>query len=91
MFGDLKGNGFDLESTHLRHFLRLSRLTLAVVLLYIWLVSVGSRAIKNGQRHWVDRAERRDLCIFQIGLRLIERRLANALTLSICLSPTYGR
>jgi hypothetical protein len=34
MFGDMKGNGFDLESTHLRHFLRLSRLTLAVALLY---------------------------------------------------------
>jgi hypothetical protein len=44
-FGDLKGNGFDLESTHLRHFLRLSRLTLAVVLLYVWLVSMGSQAI----------------------------------------------
>lgn len=25
MFGDMKGNGFDLESTHLRHFMRLSR------------------------------------------------------------------
>jgi hypothetical protein len=25
MFSDLKGHGFDLESTHLRHFLRLSR------------------------------------------------------------------
>jgi hypothetical protein len=33
MFGDLKGHGFDLESTHLRYFLRLARLTLAVVLL----------------------------------------------------------
>ncbi|MBE0411503.1 MAG: hypothetical protein IBX69_17400 [Anaerolineales bacterium] len=30
MYGDMKGHGFDLEKTHLRHFLRLSRLTLAV-------------------------------------------------------------
>jgi hypothetical protein len=30
MFGDWKGHGFDLESTHLIHFQRLSRLTLAV-------------------------------------------------------------
>jgi hypothetical protein len=30
MFGDLKKHGFDLESTMLRHFQRLSRLTLAV-------------------------------------------------------------
>jgi hypothetical protein len=89
-FGDLKGNGFDLESTHLRHFLRLSRLTLAVVLLYVWLVSMGSKAIKDGKRRLVDRVERRDLSIFQIGLRSVERRLANALSVSIRLGPMYG-
>jgi hypothetical protein len=53
-FGDLKGNGFDLESTHLRHILRLSRLTLAVVLLYVWLLAFGSHVIKSGQRHLLD-------------------------------------
>ena len=88
MFGDMKGNGFDLESTHLRHFLRLSRLTLAVAMLYIWLVSAGSKGIKDGQRHLVDRAKRRDLSIFQIGLRLVERRLTNALPVSVRLRPT---
>jgi hypothetical protein len=90
MFGDLKGHGFDLESTHLRHFLRLSRLTLAVALLYVWLISTGSKAIKNGQRHLVDRAERCDLSIFQIGFRLVKRRLTNALSVSIRLRPAYG-
>ena len=38
MFADFKGHGFDLESTRLRHFERLSRLTLAVTMLYVWLV-----------------------------------------------------
>jgi hypothetical protein len=83
MFGDLKKHGFDLESTMLHHFLRLSRLTLAVVLLYVWLVSVGTRTIRDGLRHLVDRVDRRDLCIFQIGLRWIERRLTNAKTFRI--------
>jgi len=87
MFGDLKKHGFDLESTHLRHFLRLSRLTFAVALLYVWLVTCGTHAIKNGQRHLVDRKDRRDLCIFQIGWRLTKRRLLNALPLSINLCP----
>jgi hypothetical protein len=91
MFGDMKGNGFDLESTHLRHFLRLSRLTLAVALLYVWLISTGSKVIKDGQRHLVDRAERRDLSLFQIGLRSVERRLTNALSVPIRLRPVYGR
>ena len=90
MFGDMKGNGFDLESTHLRHFLRLSRLTLAVALLYVWLVSMGAKGIKDGQRRLVDRAERRDLSIFQIGLRSVERRLTNVLPVSIRLVPVYG-
>ena len=76
MFGDFKGNGFDLESTHLRHCARLSRLTLAAARLYVWLVSTGARAIKNGQRHLVDRKDRRDLSIFRLGWDFIERRLA---------------
>lgn len=86
MGGDFKKHGFDLESTMLRHFLRLSRLTLAVALLYVWLISVGGRTIRDGLRHLVGRVDRRDLSIFQIGLRFIERRLANALSFSIPLS-----
>ena len=78
MFGDFKKHGFDLESTMLRHFLRLSRLILAVALLYVWLISVGGRSIRAGLRQLVDRVDRRDLSIFQIGLRIIERRLTNA-------------
>jgi hypothetical protein len=83
MFGDMKKHGFDLESTMLRHFLRLSRLTLAVALLYVWLISIGGRTIRDGLRHLVDRIDRRDLSIFQIGLRFIERRLTNALPFRI--------
>jgi hypothetical protein len=83
MFGDMKRHGFDIESTHLRHFLRLSRLTLAVVLLYVWFVSEGTKTIHVGLRHLVDRNDRRDLCIFQIGLRFIDRCLINSLSFRI--------
>ena len=84
-FGDLKSNGFDLESTHLRNFLRLSRLTLAVVLLYVWLVAFGSQVIKSGQRRLVDRNDRRDYSIFRIGRNMVERLLCNQEPLSISL------
>lgn len=77
LFGDLKGHGFDLESTHLCHIERLSRLTLLVVLLYIWMLWTGVRTIKNGERHWVDRHDRRDLSVFQIGWRFIDRFITN--------------
>lgn len=85
MFGDFKRHGFDLEKTKLRHFQRLSRLTLAVALLYVWFVAVGTRTIRSGFRHLIDRHDRRDLCIFQIGLRFIERCLTNALNFHIVL------
>jgi Transposase DDE domain len=87
MFGDMKGHGFDLEKTHLHHFLRLSRLTLAVVFLYLWLISVGTKAIRRGQRRLVDRNDRRDLSIFQIGWRIVDRCLTNALEVPMILRP----
>jgi hypothetical protein len=83
MHGDFKKHGFDLESTMLRDFLRLSRLTLAIAYLYVWLISIGGRTIHIGLRHLVDRMDRRDLSIFQIGLRFIQRRLTNALSVHI--------
>jgi hypothetical protein len=85
MFGDMKKHGFDLESTMLRHFDRLSRLTLAVALLYVWLISIGTRTIRNGSRNLVDRTDRRDLSIFQIGFRFIERCVTNAFPFQISL------
>ena len=85
MFGDMKSHGFDLECTMLRHADRLSRLTLAVALLYVWSISTGTKAIQNSQRAQVDRKDRRDLSIFQIGLRLIDRLLINSIPCPILL------
>jgi DDE family transposase len=88
MFGDFKKHGFDLETTLLRHAPRLSRLTLAVAFLYVWLLSVGSRTIRAGLRHLVDRKDRRDLSLFQIGLRFLDRKLLHVLPISILLCST---
>jgi hypothetical protein len=89
MLGDFKKHGFDLESSHLRHFLRLSRLTLIVAFLYLWLVAFGSQVIKRGQRRLVDRPDRKDLSIFRIGLRMVERLMANADPLVMRLMPYF--
>ncbi len=79
MFGDFKYNGFDLESTHLRSVFKLHRLTFAVVLLFLELLTSGSKIIKNGLRRLVDRSDRRDLSLFRIGLYMRERHLANSI------------
>lgn len=73
MFGDWKDHGWDLESTHLRHTDRLSRLVLALALLYIWLVLWGAALIKAGGRAWVDHPTRRDLSLLRIGLDTLTR------------------
>lgn len=88
MFGDLKGNGFDLEHTRLKYFDRLSRLTLGAVLLYDWLICKAVQVVKSGQRPIVDRKDRIDLSLFQIGLRWIERCLKNTdhFSVAFCLT-----
>ncbi len=83
MFGDLKCDGFDLERTMLRDAERLSRLTLAVALLYVWSISIVSKTFQNSHRVQVDRKDRRDLSIFQIDLHFDERRLINSSSLLV--------
>ena len=89
MFADFKRNGFDLEVIRFRHFLRLSRFTLAVALLYVWLVAFGAKTIKQGQRHFVDRYKQRQLSIFRIGYDMLERCLINEDTFSLRLIPYF--
>jgi hypothetical protein len=72
MFGDLKKHGFDLEMTHLRHFLRLSRLTLVVCLLYLWLVAFGEYVLLHNLSGQLDRTDRHDLSIFRLGWDFLE-------------------
>jgi len=78
MFGDMKKHGFDLEASHLRHFLRLSRLTLAVCLLYLWLVALAEHVLTFRLTADIDRSDRQDLSIFRLGWDFLERRLALA-------------
>lgn len=75
MFGDMKRNGFDLESTHLRHSAKLNRLTLAISLLYVRLVALGVELTKRGRASEVDRADRRDLSYFRRGFGFLKRCL----------------
>jgi hypothetical protein len=87
MFGDFKANGVDLAGTRLRSPDRLSRLTLAVALLFCWCITTGFQVIKKGQRNLIDRSDRRDLSIFQIGWRFLIRQVTNESPVAVCLSP----
>jgi hypothetical protein len=88
-YGDMKGHGFDLESTHLQGLDRLSRLVLGVCLVFVWLIAMGSWVVKSGQRHLVDRKDRRDKSYFRLGWDWLERCLAQGQFLRLRFIP-YG-
>ncbi len=88
MFADFKGRGFDLESTRLRRLGKLSRLTLAVAMLYVWLVAYGAEVVKRGRRRLVDRSDRRDLSLFRVGLNMLDRCLAQGIRPFMRLLPS---
>jgi hypothetical protein len=89
-YGDLKDNGFDLERSALEHFLRLSRLTLAVVLLYVWFLAFGADVVQRGLRAEVDRADRRDLSLFRIAWEFLQRVLLFDFPFSVSFVPFFG-
>lgn len=90
MFGDLKGNGFDFERSALRHFLRLSRLTLAVCLLYVWFLAFGTQLVQAGLHTQVDRADRRDLSLFRIAWDSLHHALLWGLPFHVLFEPFFG-
>ena len=73
MYGDMKGHGFDLESTHLRDTQRIERLMLGVCIAFVWLLTLGSWVVKNSFRHLIDHKSRRDKSYFRLGWDWIER------------------
>lgn len=75
MFGDLKGHGFDLETTHLRDPDRISRLVWGVCMAFVWLIATGSWVVKRGLRRRVDCKSRRDKSYFRIGWDWVARCL----------------
>ena len=75
MFKDFKnsGRGFGLELTGLRHSDRLSRLLLALALVYTWVLLWGAYVIVSGDQKLVDNVRKPVLSLFQTGLRFINR------------------
>jgi hypothetical protein len=89
MYGDMKGHGFDLETTHLKCAQRIARLFLAVSIVFVWLISLGSWVVKRGYRHFVDHRSRRDKSYFRIGWDWVERCLGLNQPFSVQITPFF--
>lgn len=90
LFGDLQGGGFRLEQSRLYAAERLDRLLLALALVYVWLLHVGSYVIKRGWRRRVDRNDRRDRSLVEIGRYWIQHCLCNGHPPPVALQPYFS-
>jgi hypothetical protein len=90
-FSDQKSRGFQLHKSHLADPARLARLMIAACLGYLWLIYLGALAMRT---HWckvIHRTDRCDLSLFQLGLRLLDHFLDEALPLPVAFQPAPAR
>jgi hypothetical protein len=76
LFGSCKSRGFGLARTHLTEPEHIDRLILAIALATHMTLGLGTHLVLTQQTHRVDRTDRRDLSLFQIGWRWLHRLLA---------------
>lgn len=72
---DCKRLGLEWDQSRVRDPERVTRLLLILTLALLWLIGLGQRVIRRGQRAEVDDRSRRTLSRFQIGLRWLKRQL----------------
>jgi hypothetical protein len=72
-FRDDKSGSFDLEATKLRDAERLNHLLLAVAMATLWIYEIGEHVLRQGERAEIDPGYTRQLSVFQIGRRKLQR------------------
>jgi hypothetical protein len=76
LFGNCKSRGFQLARTHITTPEYLDRLILGLAIATCLTLGLGTHLIVINQADQVDRADRRDLSLFQLGWRWLYRLLA---------------
>jgi hypothetical protein len=74
-FRDDQSGGFDMEHTRLQHPERLERLLLALAIATLWCHELGEQVLAEGEsaRREIDPGHERELSLFQLGLRWLQR------------------
>jgi hypothetical protein len=72
-FRDDKSGSFDLEATKLRDPERLNHLLLAIAVAVLWICEIGEQVLRQGERNEIDPGYKRQLSVFQIGRRKLQR------------------
>lgn len=72
-FGNQKSRGFQLARTHLTIPEQIDRLVLVLAIASCMILGLGTHIFISGYSKMVDRSDRRDLSLFQIGYRSLLR------------------
>ena len=76
LFGNCKSRGFQLDRTEMTHPDQIDRLILGIAISTCFMLGLGTEIIVTEQTDQVDRPDRRDLSIFQLGWRWLHRLIA---------------
>ncbi len=85
-FLDDKSNGFQLESSHIRSAPMLSRLCLVLAIATLYLTSIGTTVVEQGNRRQVDPHWLRGNSYFKIGWHWLRKALVQGWSLPISLT-----
>jgi hypothetical protein len=72
-FRDDKSGSFNLDATKLTDPERLNHLLLAIAVAVLWIYDIGEQVLRADERQEIDPAYKRQLSIFQIGWRKLQR------------------
>ena len=76
LFGNHKSRGFQLQRTQMEIPSHIDRLVLVIAIVTCLVLGLGTHLCLNDLVHLVDRTDRRDLSLFQLGWRWLHRLIA---------------
>ena len=82
-FSDQKSRGFNIHKSHLDNPDRIFRLLIASCLAYIWIIYLGTLAMRDKYYLQIHRTDRCDLSLFTLGIRLLEHFINSKLKIPI--------
>jgi hypothetical protein len=84
-FRDDKSSGFDWDASRVRDPAHMDRLLLVLQLAACFVLAQGVFVLQHGQRRVLERADRRTLSLFALGLRWLDRARTHFVDLTPCL------
>jgi len=81
-FRAMKSSGFDIEKTHLQDIERIEKLTLLVMLAFVWCYKTGIYLHETIKKIQIKKHGRRAKSIFKYGLSYIANTLLNAMNIT---------